>query len=498
MGSYNVACSVSNLSISSGTEVAFFLLLPNCRPWGYSRSLGKDQFDHQDDRSLEKIHRVGIHTHLMYSNCYFNPLALPIFAEYNDYGGLECIEEDANTRALEKFFGLSIEKIVEIVCCHREVTCTLSAAHKILGISGEKEFDFSGKFDGKYLESFGFKKQLNGRYALIKKDHTEVYKTWQIELTEPKEKEKGHPYMDHGFRLYKTGIPAGEELLAECDGRDARKQLQKFYLRHVGYYLNVPEDMQDRFKVLCKLSGMFVIKDVYDDLARYVPTDSWSEVTVADSRPSESILKELNFELISEDPNPKERYNKRWHRKGNDKLALITDDSGYSYVEIVKTGDRQRAGALKRIKKTWEELSSQTVDISKYETIPLHGQKFEDFSKKVNAYDSKTSQEKFDMLLLSGPFSTWGAESYDTFYVYYKDWSFFEKLYRNQIKECNQEIKQKFINQYRFEHMMYGCNKFYFPAMNGPQCGEPEEETYLLKSSLKFLEKQKLEREEWD
>lgn len=46
----------------------------------------------------------------------FIPFALPIFGEYNDYGTLENIEEDCNTKAIEKYFGCTIQQFVDRCC----------------------------------------------------------------------------------------------------------------------------------------------------------------------------------------------------------------------------------------------------------------------------------------------------------------------------------------------------------------------------------------------
>jgi hypothetical protein len=45
----------------------------------------------------------------------FTPIALPIFGKYNDYGSIEDIERDANVESIEKYFGLDIEKIIDLV-----------------------------------------------------------------------------------------------------------------------------------------------------------------------------------------------------------------------------------------------------------------------------------------------------------------------------------------------------------------------------------------------
>jgi len=77
MGSYNVACSVSNISIRSGDPVAFIPL-----------EVAKYPYKIGD----------GNHT-LIYSNCFYAPATLPIFGEYDDYGGVENIIRDKNLQS---------------------------------------------------------------------------------------------------------------------------------------------------------------------------------------------------------------------------------------------------------------------------------------------------------------------------------------------------------------------------------------------------------------
>ena len=45
----------------------------------------------------------------------FTPIALPIFGKYDDYGRIYDIEEDANVKAIEEFFNMTIENIVKMV-----------------------------------------------------------------------------------------------------------------------------------------------------------------------------------------------------------------------------------------------------------------------------------------------------------------------------------------------------------------------------------------------
>lgn len=80
MGSWSVYCGISNITITSGTRVA---LVPIHTISGISES--RDMFHY----------------------------SLPIFGVYNDYGGIENIEEDFNTKILEKLHNCDIETFCE-------------------------------------------------------------------------------------------------------------------------------------------------------------------------------------------------------------------------------------------------------------------------------------------------------------------------------------------------------------------------------------------------
>jgi hypothetical protein len=96
MGDYNVSCGVSRISLGGGNKCA---LIPLTRT------------EHSDE--------------IFDGACYvsndgpcgrFHPITLPVFGEYNSYGTLENIEEDCNTKAIEKQFGCSIGDFVDHMC----------------------------------------------------------------------------------------------------------------------------------------------------------------------------------------------------------------------------------------------------------------------------------------------------------------------------------------------------------------------------------------------
>jgi hypothetical protein len=92
MGSYNVSCSISRISINAGTKIAYIPLERNKYP--YEIGDGNDN--------------------LIYKHCFYNPATLPIFGQYDDYGGVENIQRDQNVSAIENYFDKKIEDIIGI------------------------------------------------------------------------------------------------------------------------------------------------------------------------------------------------------------------------------------------------------------------------------------------------------------------------------------------------------------------------------------------------
>ena len=90
MGSFSVYCGISNITISSGQEC---VLLP----------IKKIEFQESSDFYQEYL-----------------PLTLPIFGNYDDYGGIEDIIEDDNTRLIEQHFNCTIEEFCEYITGDRE------------------------------------------------------------------------------------------------------------------------------------------------------------------------------------------------------------------------------------------------------------------------------------------------------------------------------------------------------------------------------------------
>lgn len=82
MGSWSVNCGISNITITAGTECVLLPLKTNENGEGYLPYL---------------------------------PATLPIFGEYDDYGGIENIIEDENTKLIEEHFGITISEFCQFL-----------------------------------------------------------------------------------------------------------------------------------------------------------------------------------------------------------------------------------------------------------------------------------------------------------------------------------------------------------------------------------------------
>lgn len=100
MGCFNVTGTLSGLSISAGTKCVFFPLYYR----GYN----------------DKLNHVARIVSNDGAYAFYAPFCLPLVGYYNDYGSLENIEENDNTKMLESLFDCSIQNFVNEVNGYRE------------------------------------------------------------------------------------------------------------------------------------------------------------------------------------------------------------------------------------------------------------------------------------------------------------------------------------------------------------------------------------------
>ncbi len=147
MGSFNVACSISGLSINGGEKVAYILL---------------EEAKHR--------YKIGNGNNLLiHSNCFYNPVTLPIFGTYDEYGRVEDVDQDTNVEIIEAHFKAKVRDLVECnvkpissgMFIHKEIYETL--------IKKCSSVDDSG-------HNYALKVNLSKRYDEFVKDLAEAKK----------------------------------------------------------------------------------------------------------------------------------------------------------------------------------------------------------------------------------------------------------------------------------------------------------------------------------
>ena len=187
----------------------------------------------------------------------FTPVSVPIRGEYNDYGSIENVDRTPGVEALEKYFGMSVDKIVD---CAERITCDCedqvkADAKKIMSVlcqnyaweyhknehlkfsyimEHEAVFDsmismsniaikdkYYWRIPHKFIESLGYTKNLLG-----KDNHYEVVR-WTHD-TLPELKEKCYVWKKEDFDDYgKTSHTISE--LCEYIGCDVPDEYNKNY-----------------------------------------------------------------------------------------------------------------------------------------------------------------------------------------------------------------------------------------------------------------------------
>lgn len=243
MGCFNQSCVVSRLDIQRGEKCALVPLIANKR-----------------NESLNDL-------------CFrlYRPFCLPIFGVYNDYGGLEKIQRDRNVELVEKYFEIPIEKFVECATSRRSLYGGDSQIQEAYG-------DTTYVITKESLAKAGFKTQSDGTLThpriekiedALKQEHLAKNQTEAITSDQPKFaqlKWESKALAVSGYYQDTQRYPIGEEAEQFLDTSHSYLVSQKKQLPFSNkeeFIFGIPEDKQDRARLLLKLKDAFIREDVY-------------------------------------------------------------------------------------------------------------------------------------------------------------------------------------------------------------------------------------------
>jgi hypothetical protein len=461
MGHFNAACSISNLTIHPGDSVLFIPLLPNL------------------SASSNREHLVGVNSMLIYSNCYFNPFCLPIEGKYDHYGNIEEIKKNANTKAIEKFFGITIEEFMECVNSGREWNDYFSGIHNIYAKSPKLLSDHNIIFNENYLKNIGFVKNKQNEYSFQEFPYSVLVKS----------KNKNE---DSNFEIRNL---QGDVVYNSAEMRDNKSKILEEFYKLTGWFLGIEAKNQKKIETLKNLSGMFILKGIYYDLAKNNKSYSYSKdrnVVVSTGYLTESVLTDLGFKVIKQkitSPDFPDRTAVLYGKKGS--TAQVAYEALGSIV-LWKTGKKNKKETVYSVKEfgtLWEKVTEDILDLSKFDKIYQMDLAFDYYQKELIKAEKETKKVKLEdlppnvqKLLIKMSKYHFGN---DHLMGFFKDWKFFDDLYLESIRKG--KLKEDFRWWVLFYLSMHSNNRFFFPAMNGEQDGNDEESKVLLEASLKVV-----------
>ncbi len=399
--------------------------------------------DHLWDNSEDKLREYG--SVYLCSNegtrLKFNPVWFPIKGQYNDYGGLEGIIEDDNTKLLEQYYELTIEEIVDIVTSGRKDDGYDGALNKI-------KIPFQRPEDWKEDES-----------------HYEYYQR-------------------------KTG-----DLLPENHTEEVRRE--HFLRYHKWKDTNPDSDYGnpqyiEKYRELLTYSGMWIHGEVYDRISKISKNDEYDKFDLGNPQ----LLKSLGFNEVGKSKD--ERYNRVFEKDG---LAVNSDGT---WINVPKEGiytlrqfktycekngvslDISKLNGKSKVEQMYE-LVIPTME------LPMSD---EELDAKIQALDKEKDKEEILKLLRSSIMFRLGrAESLILYYLLngdYSDGGFrvtnpMTKLYLAAAKEG--KLRSNIVDFWKFDRYMFAMGRYYDVVGTSPQDGEFVMVRDILKISTDIVNK---------
>lgn len=245
MGSFNVGCAISNLSIDPGDKIGFMIM---GKP-----KVHLTHYPPKRDRSF-----------YTYANDLYKPFLPPVFGEYGDYGRIEGIVPSVTTELLERLLRKPLDVIMSIIAYDDNV------------------YDRNGNIVKNYFT--GDKSALKGMkipQALVALGFIHISATAGVP----------EKFVFGNFAIYSHGgnkyvimdqlLNMVMKPLFYCGNNDVDNLLE-FFSQVTGNYPGFDKSDYGIIKTLTGLTGTFFLKQVYDDMSKHVNNErfnqEWSEL----------------------------------------------------------------------------------------------------------------------------------------------------------------------------------------------------------------------------
>lgn len=237
MGSFNVGCGISNLSINEGDKMGFVILKKSSPLVRSDVTMG---------------HRSNLD--------YFMPVLPPIYGMYGDYGRMEDIERSVTVEIIEDKFGMPVDDFMDCLSCTRNIYDDYGVINKQF-FKGDRSWTGWGVDPATSFAKLGFAKQDDV-------DGFEVFSMGGFEVRQRFEFFDGN--LEHKMYYWTVvNSETGELVVPEIPGQNP-DYLMDAFAKKTGLHPGFDEADIERIKELSSFYGMFFLKNVYEDMLAFM------------------------------------------------------------------------------------------------------------------------------------------------------------------------------------------------------------------------------------
>lgn len=477
MGCFNVACSVSKISITHGDDVVFIPLIHKNYKCTYST-------DHQAPRIMATNHLIGY-------DAYYQAFCLPIYAKYDHYGSIDSIVQDANTEALERKIGLPLDVVFG---ANHHPSPYSRGKLSALVIPNWAEIAPEREINEKVLTLLGFIKGEDNIFT--------------------------HPQVGNFKIKLKPGTNRREwdsEILNEKNEVVWKNAEHDFYtmekvLDHFSHLSNFYPGVEDRFQEIVDtvkhLAGMFIDREVYEELTRGKKLVDAKEATPF-------ILEQLGFTYKEDCPRQGKSHGFKIYTHPLNEKILIKASDRYSASFIDENREEYIHSVIEMRNRLKKDFHLE-LDLTPLMTDSKYSPEFEEMrksqseaeppslpnEKRIREYVEKLHQEQsakgnntvdveamVKMMMVPRDYSPFAGY----LHRYFPSNDYFIRWYKDSV--VSGEIKKPLLDYIAAVTNMIAMNTFLFPAMNGYQDGDHRATKRILEKALEVVNN-KLAREE--
>lgn len=451
MGCSNVACSVSHISIQRKDPVVFIPLIPK---------------------------KIVTSVKMFSTSEMYIPAFLPIFGEYDDYGSLQNIAKDYNTDMIEQEFGISIQEFVNIIAEEEEVFGSSDEIHNAFKIQIFNNQLNPDTIRDMCFEEISIIKDDDKIFQSVKNDHCGLVLHLEYILKErfinrvnvQAIKNDNEEELCVYFSIYNPNYKG-------C------KELQHEIWNNLGIAIGNDINIVQKADFVSKLSGMFVHKDIYDELSS-VPSEKMTQRIFFDKLATIEILYHIGFTTVKE-------FESGYGLSNDQGICFKINSQGFCCDEETRQYLYHISNVFDFLKKN-HKINLDAYEISKKVSLNSDFNALVDIknqlAEKLNLIEDKMKDgdRSYELSRKSFAYRDSSVENILTRQAMYKDWLAFCDFYKPHI--LNDISIFKFLKDFSvFTHRMQICNIHFSPALNGEQHGNDQWTKKLLKKSLQIV-----------